>query len=86
MRVLKFPIPVGDRVRVQMRPDARIVHVGMQGETPVMWAETKPPVSLDVRTFNVFVTGEAIPAGWSYVGTAETSGFPFVAHIYEETP
>lgn len=68
VKVLRYDVPVdGQAHRIEA---GRPVHVDCrQPDVVTFWAEGPHVVS---RTFRVFATGEALPAGetWGHVGTA----------------
>lgn len=82
-RMFKYPIAIADIVTVQMAPDSIVRHVGMQGATLCLWAETDESAVPQMRQFRVVGTGHFVPADSRYLGT----GFdgPFVWHVYEVT-
>lgn len=60
---------------------AKIVHVGMQGHDPYLWAEVDPDAPTEDRHFVVVGTGQDIPESSVHVGTVLDR--PFVWHVYE---
>lgn len=90
--VWKYEVPVCafDYV-IEMPRDAEIVHVGGQGgkiSSVFFWAELavarddKPAWENGRRTFAAVGTGNSIPEGYAYVGTAVVD--PLVWHLYEK--
>lgn len=69
----------------EMPRNARIVHVGMQGDVICLWALVNENAEKDRRVFRPFGTGHGIPTirgSYEYVGTVFDG--PFVWHIMEE--
>lgn len=80
--VWKYQLVIRDGLQHLSIPEgARIVHVGMQWDTPTFWLEVNPEAALEFRTFQVYGTGHEIPNSNIFIGTAV--GNPFVWHIYE---
>jgi hypothetical protein len=68
---------------IPLGADSVVVHVGMQNGALYIWEEHNEPKSLRIvaRRYGVFGTGQKIPDGGQYVGTAIDG--PFVWHLYE---
>ena len=85
--VFKYEITVDDQWHEIFMPIPAVdVHVasppGVRGTVNV-WAEVTPSgPELAVRKFRVFGTGQPIPDGAAYTGTALAG--PFVWHVYAE--
>lgn len=60
----------------------RALSVGVQGGTPMLWAEYDDAQPSRVAVFYIFGTGASIPSTYNYVGTFFDA--PFVWHVYEE--
>jgi hypothetical protein len=84
--IYKYAVPVDDEWHeVSIHGPARVLHVDCQDDygTVYLWAEVDIEGTGDtVRNMRAFATGQAIPDGASYVGTALTG--PFVWHVYAE--
>lgn len=83
-RIFKYPLAVtAERQTIRIPAGGRIVCLHEQYGLPTLWAEI--PASevdrLDERGFLVVATGQPIPWGYSYVGTAHCG--PYVWHVYE---
>lgn len=83
--VYKYEIPVDDQWRDIPTPlPARIVHVACTTTgygVVYVWAEVTPgSADTATRKMRVFGTGQPIPDGAVYVGTAPAG--PFVWHVY----
>lgn len=57
----------------------RVIHVDMQDEKACAWYETDGCT----RTYQVVLTGEAVPAGGKHRGTFLLQKGQFVGHLYE---
>lgn len=87
MRVIwKYSIAVADGPQsIPIPAGSRIVHTAPQGALGVLsiWALVEDlKAAPSPRTFRVFGTGQTIPDGHVYVGTAVDH--PFVWHVFEE--
>jgi len=69
-------------VAVDIPTGGEIKHFGLDGTTPAIWVEvdTDSPATTR-RLFDIFGTGQEIPAGAKYVGTFFAA--PYVWHIHE---
>ena len=77
---------------VEMPKNARILHVGGQGEKVCLWALVDTDHLNELRHFRIYPTGGALPEdlkedprladyGDTYIGTAHCG--PFVWHVFE---
>jgi hypothetical protein len=84
--IYKYPVPVDDQWHEVLTPGPSvIVHVDCQGAfgTVNLWAEVDIDAAGSLtRKMRAFATGQAIPDGIYYVGTALAG--PFVWHVYAE--
>ena len=84
--IYKYEIPVGGGA-IQMPNSAKILSVGVQGESLMLWAEVDPERSEYARLFEVFGTGHKILSDMvtsrEFIGTAFMSDL--VWHVYERT-
>jgi hypothetical protein len=81
--VYKYPVHPETKSAV-LPADARLVQVGMQGDTLMLWAEHSGYPGDDmrvVRHFDVFGTGQPIPDDATHIGTFFDG--PFVWHVFE---
>jgi hypothetical protein len=82
--IYKYVIPFGnDPVNIEMMPDARIVHVDMQGEDIYLWVifpRCYEEDKKDTRTFQIVATGQDFNG--FYVGTVLEDA-RFVWHVIE---
>lgn len=78
--IYKYPFPKTGEFTIRLPLDSEILHVGMQGETPCLWAlvETLQPSS-DVR-FRLFGTGHEVIGDPEHVATFHDG--PFVWHLF----
>lgn len=80
-RVLRYEIPVDDCWH-RLLPSGPILHVATRRPDVVeVWAASGQPDI--VRELRVFGTGQPIPDGAIYVGTAIVPGGAFVWHLME---
>lgn len=91
-RVFKYPLEVEQRQLVQMPIDAKILSVGSQNESPVVWAllevnnDGTPMHPTGARIIRGVTTGEEfIAAGCEFIGTVTLRDW-FVFHVFEQTP
>lgn len=79
--VHKFQLYVTETVQTLKIPVGSIIrHVGRQ-DFICLWVEVDSDAAQVERSFRVFGTGQQIPDGFVYVGTAHDD--PFVWHVYE---
>jgi hypothetical protein len=83
-QVFRYEVPVDDRDHELSLTPGPILKVGARKTAAVeFWAETHPEGTVE-RAFRVFGTGQPIPAGYLWVGTAEPVGLgALVWHLYE---
>ena len=82
--VYKYEVSPERGKSVELPADARIIHVGEQGDILMLWAEHGWPdanTSHVTRHFDVFGTGQPIPEDARHLGTFFDG--PFVWHVYE---
>lgn len=80
MTVLKWRV----EDRLQLPVGAIIRHFAYQDGHPTLWVETDAyPAGREWRSFGIFGTGQVVPAGAAWVGTAFQGSF--VWHLYELT-
>lgn len=64
---------------------AKILHVDVADDAVWLWALVNPEdPAREVRRIAYFATGEPIPSGWKYIGTAATPQRDFFWHVYEQ--
>jgi len=84
--IWKFPLPVADRILVDMPFGAKVLTAQRQGPFLCLWAEVYSDRSTVSRIFRVFGTGHEMPAEFGYedryVGTVQFDGL--VWHVYEQ--
>lgn len=81
----RYEVPVDDRGHgIALR--GRILHVGCRKpEVVEFWAFDDDGAEEDWPSFQVFGTGQPLPAGWRWVGTAVAPGGALVWHLCEFT-
>lgn len=67
-------------VDIKMPADPRPLRVGLQGETPTLWAEVESTNVDEKARFWLIGTGREIPREASYIGTIDIG--PLVWHVY----
>jgi hypothetical protein len=79
--IYKYPFQVDDEVRIEMPENARVLHVGLQGAQPCLWAMVDPENRPVIHRFRVFGTGHPMPtAVGEHVATFQQG--PFVWHMF----
>jgi hypothetical protein len=81
--VWKFPLPISDRVTVEMPAGAQVLAVQEWNNAPCVWALVDPEAPSQNRFFKIVGTGYALPplAG-EYLGTVQTHGGQLVWHVF----
>ena len=81
--IWNFPFALSGSIEIQLPEGARIIHVGMRGESPCLWAMVNTKVPMKLRRFRVFGTGHPIPelSHDQFIGTVFQGCF--VWHIFE---
>lgn len=78
-----------DRLKIEMPKGAKILTAREQHDTICVWAEVDTENATEVRTFEVFGTGHAIPydmgVSREYISTVMLMGGSLVMHVYEYT-
>lgn len=85
--IYKYELYFGDRVTLMLPEQYRILHVGAQGDQPMLWVEVDTDRTAYPVTFRIFGTGFDLNKGiedyeesW-HVGTWMNA--PFVWHLYQ---
>jgi hypothetical protein len=84
--VYKYILPLehGDKHDVKMPVNARILHVGMQGNNICIWALVWPLITQEERYFQIVGTGHLFDAtGKVHIGSVQHEGF--VWHVFEKS-
>ena len=83
--IYKYALEITDRQEIKLPHGAKILHVGMQGETLCLWAQVRAENSLAGRVIWVFGTGNPMDEGAAltatYLGTVMDR--MFVWHVYD---
>lgn len=86
-RIFRYPLDVKEgRQIVMMRPDAKILSVGVQNEFPVIWAliDALDPRAATPRIIRGVTTGEPFNASMcNFIGTVTLKSW-FVYHLFEQ--
>lgn len=95
MRIWKYPCSLPSPgldtlVEIDMPKGAVVVHVGQQSHAKdwrvAIWARVDAEAPMELRHFLITRTGTEIPAGFVYVGTAQTHQGYRVWHVFEMEP
>lgn len=82
--IWKYPLAVANDQVISMPAGARILHVGMQGETPCLWAEVSPSNRITRRPIRIYGTGHELPNNpGQHLGSFTMHGGALVFHAYE---
>ena len=88
--VLKFPLTfvgTGYPEAVKLPKGAEILCVKLQRHVPTIWALVDPLIEYETRSFELFNTGQPIPADMGterkYIATFIDDGGDYVGHIFE---
>lgn len=80
-RILRFEVPVDDRFHLIRVPRNSILHVGCRNERAVEFWIGEHASGDEVRAYQVYGTGQPIPEGTKYEGTAVAPGGRLVWHL-----
>ena len=86
--IWKFPITVGDIVKIEMPLYAEILTIQSQFDEPMMWALVDPKQIKEIRYFEVFGTGHSVPdldndKKRKYINTFQVHGGSLIFHLFE---
>lgn len=83
-RIWKFRLRAAAREQVlALPPGARVLHLAVQGEAPVLYMACDPNLTAsDRRIIRSCLTGDEAPVG-KYIGTAMLEGGSFVVHYFD---
>lgn len=85
--IWKYDIGVLPMASVEMPVGARVVRVGKQDNSPMLWVLCDPTAELERRWFLHVLTGPEFDSdGMHYHGSYELNlvGGPFVGHVFEQ--
>jgi hypothetical protein len=80
-RILRFEVPVDDRFHPIQVPRNGVLHVGCRNEAFVEFWIRENHSGTEMRAYQVFGTGQPIPEGAAYEGTAIAPGGRLVWHL-----
>ena len=82
--IYKYPLEPG-RTQLQIPHGAQALTVQMQNGTPCLWAKVDPTRPAELRIFDVYGTGNAMPDDprMLYVATFQMEGGALVWHVFE---
>ena len=81
--IWKFPLPIGDEVRVAMPHGARVLTIAAIGEAPFVWALVDAGALTVERRFAVRGTGHPLGDVGDYLGTFMLASGALVFHVFE---
>lgn len=84
--IWKFEFRIDDEVTLSMPRGAHILHAGMQGQTPCVWALVDSKAPKVERFFRVFGTGNPLCGEGRMKHIASFQAPPFVWHLFECLP
>ncbi len=86
LSVWKFPLEIEDEFSIDMPVGARVLHVGLQGDTPTVWCLVNPKARLMPVPFILMGTGhpilESVAKTYTHVGTFQMAGGLLVFHLF----
>jgi len=82
-RIFKYPIPVNDRITIEMPKGSVILTVQMQKSEPQLWALVDIDSPKIERYFYLFGTGMEVREGLVYCGSFQMLGGDLVFHLFE---
>lgn len=84
--IYKYPLPVTDRIAVDMPAGSEILTAQMQAMTPCLWAKVDTSNPIETRYFRIFGTGHPMPSDMgvdlAYVATMQDRSL--VWHLFED--
>ena len=80
--IWKFELPTHGKVTIEVPGPVTLLAVGVQENSPVVWAEVHPDYGLRKRVLEVRLTGakKYLQRG-AYIGTFQLRG-PYVGHVF----
>ena len=87
--IWKYPLPVQDRVELEMPDGAEILTVASDTGEPCLWAAVETERPKGKRVLHIVGTGHPMPpesANWWYIGTffVPRPGIVLVFHVFDE--
>lgn len=85
--IYKYQLPAADDAGVEMQAGAEILHIGVQGDIPMIWALVDSEARMEVRKFVTYGTGHEVdcdPSGLKFIGTWMMAGGSLVFHTFEK--
>jgi hypothetical protein len=74
-QIWKYPLELTEMQSIDMPIGAKPLSVGVQGRTPVLWAEVDPDKSLTSVVIQIIATGVPFGTNYNFVGTFQVGGF-----------
>ncbi len=83
--VYKYKFKIDDNPKVEMPRYAQILHVGMQGHDPTIWARVNTEEPTVQRKLRVAGTGHPLKGAEiaPHIGTFQSHGGQFVWHVFD---
>ncbi|MEX0598907.1 MAG: hypothetical protein WD512_20655 [Candidatus Paceibacterota bacterium] len=83
-RIFKYPIPVNDKITLELPIGSDILTVGIQKGEPVIWALINTQAKINtIRHLELYGTGMEVPAERHYIGTFQMLNGGLVFHLFE---
>ena len=82
-RVWKYELPLEGQPEVTMPIGAEVLHIGVQGNVPYLWARVDPRDPVGTRRFLLVGTGHPVPDSATHLGTFMLDDGRFVGHVFE---
>lgn len=86
-QVWKYPLKLSGCNSLEIPENSIILTVQLQNEQPCMWALVNPYLKKEIRSFEIFATGQDIHIEWSwqlqYVNTFQMNSGSLVFHLFE---
>lgn len=84
--IWKFPLAIIGSQDISVPARAEILSVQVQHDGLQLWALVDPGAAFEVRVFEIFGTGHAVPPGpgkLKFIATVQTDNGRFVWHVFE---
>jgi hypothetical protein len=84
--IWKFPFIVNDHVSIMMPAGAEVLHVGLQNDSPTVWALVDTDAPATEYQFSVFGTGHRVDfemRASRHIGTFQMVGGLLVFHMFQ---
>ncbi len=82
--IWKYELGMMDNQTVHMQEGAKILCVGVQHETPCIWAEVDTDANKEYVIFSIYGTGYEMAGTGEYIGTFQLLEGALVFHLYKD--